>query len=109
MAEEGNIEADLEGPVSPPRVNGELVFAAPWERRIFGLTVAACRSGALDWEGFRAGLIARIARDEARPYWENWAAALQDVLEHDSIVTRAEIDDHLRELTLRPAGFDHHA
>ena len=33
--------------VSPPRNNGEIVFAAPWERRAFGLTVAcAARSAA---------------------------------------------------------------
>ena len=26
------IDNDLEGPISPPRDNGEIVFAAPWER-----------------------------------------------------------------------------
>ncbi|WP_319457868.1 MULTISPECIES: SH3-like domain-containing protein [unclassified Mycobacterium] len=107
--EPASIDADLEGPISPPRDNGELVFSAPWERRVFGLTVAVCRSGACDWEGFRAGLIARIAHDESRPYWENWAAALQDVLERDAVVTRADIDNRHRELSSRRAGFDHHA
>ena len=43
MAEQAEIDADLEGPVSPPRDNGEIVFAAPWERRLFGVTVALCR------------------------------------------------------------------
>ena len=68
---DGDIDADLIGPVSPPRDNGEIVFDAPWERRVFGLTVAACRSGACDWERFRQRLIARIAEDEARPYWQS--------------------------------------
>ena len=48
-----SLDAELEGPASPPRDNGEIVFAAPWERRVFGLTVAACRSGVFDWETFR--------------------------------------------------------
>ncbi len=41
MATEASaIDADLDGRLSPPRDNGELVFAAPWERRAFGLTMA---------------------------------------------------------------------
>ena len=79
-ADSASLDADLVGPVSPPRDNGEIVFAAPWERRVFGLAVAACRSGACDWETFRTRLIARIAEDDARPYWQSWASALEDVL-----------------------------
>ena len=103
-----NLEADLEGPLSPPRDNGEMVFAAPWERRVFGLTVVACRSGACNWEAFRTRLIARIAEVDARPYWQNWAAALEDVLERAAVLTASELDDRHRELLFRPAGFDHH-
>ena len=108
MAELPSIAADLDGSLSPPRLNGELVFAAPWESRVFGLTLAACRSGALDWEGFRAGLIARIARDDARPYWQNWASALQDALDQAAVVTRGELVARVQELSSRSAGFDHH-
>ena len=43
-------ELDRDGPAAPPRRNGELVFAAPWERRLFGVTMAltsaACSPGA---------------------------------------------------------------
>ena len=42
--------------------------------------VALCRSDACEWEDFRQRLIARIAEAETRPYWESWAAALEDVL-----------------------------
>ena len=30
---------DAEGPAAPPRSNGELVFEAPWEARLFGVTM----------------------------------------------------------------------
>ena len=108
-ADTPSVDADLEGPLSPPRDNGEIVFATPWERRVFGLTVAACRSGAFDWEAFRQRLIRRIADDELRPYWRSWAAALEDVLETTGILARGELDDRHREFSTRPAGFDHHA
>ena len=61
---------DLTGVLSPPRANGQLVFAAPWERRAFGVTLAACRAGAFTWDAFRDRLIARIAEDPDRPFWE---------------------------------------
>jgi hypothetical protein len=107
MADLRDIDADLDGPVSPPRDNGEIVFGAPWERRVFGLAVVACRSGACDWEGFRQRLIAHIAADETRPYWHSWAAALEDVLEHTAVLARGEVDDRFTQLLTRPAGFDH--
>jgi hypothetical protein len=108
-AETPSIDADLVGPVSPPRENGEIIFAAPWERRVFGLAVAACRSGVCDWEAFRQRLICRIADDDRRPYWQSWAAALEDVLEDTAVLTPGELDEHHHELLRRPAGFDHHA
>lgn len=107
MAEAPAIDSDLEGPLSPPRDNGEFVFAAPWERRVFGLTIALCRSQASDWESFRQRLIARIAEDGARPYWQSWAAALEDLLAGTSMLTPTELDARQRELRARPPGHDH--
>ena len=109
MPDTARIDDDLEGPVSPPRNNGEIVFNAPWERRVFGLTVTLCRSQAFEWERFRRRLIARISADDARPYWENWAAALEDVLAGTATVTQAELDARHREMLVRPPGHDHHA
>jgi nitrile hydratase accessory protein len=108
MGESVGIDADLEGPVSPPRDNGEIVFAAPWERRVFGLTVALCRSDACEWESFRRRLIRRIAEDETRAYWKSWAAALEDVLAETSTLDRAELDARQQEFLARPPGDDHH-
>lgn len=107
MVEAPGIDADLEGLVSPPRDNGEIVFEAPWERRVFGLTVALCRSGACEWESFRQRLIARIAEDEARPYWTSWAAAFEDVLAEAANLAPAELDARQQMLLARPPGHDH--
>ncbi len=98
---------DLGGPISPPRTNGEIIFDAPWERRVFGLTLALCHSGQCDWETFRQRLIRRIADDGARPYWRSWAAAFEDVLAGSSMVTRSELDARHLELLHRPPGHDH--
>jgi nitrile hydratase accessory protein len=107
MFDKPGINADLEGPASPPRDNGEIVFGAPWERRAFGLAVALCRCGACEWEAFRGQLIRRIAEDPARPYWKSWAAALEDVLAQTSELTPAELDARHQSLLERAAGHDH--
>lgn len=61
-----------------PRRNGELAFDAPWQNTVFALAAAvvefACGG---DREPFRRQLIAAIAADPSRPYWESWTAALE--------------------------------
>jgi hypothetical protein len=100
-----DIDADLEGLVSPPRDNGEIVFAAPWEQRVFALTVALCRSQVIEWEGFRQSLIRHIADAPDVPYWQTWADALEDALA--GTVSRTELAARRHELLTRPAGHDH--
>jgi nitrile hydratase accessory protein len=51
---------DPDGPGALPRSNGELVFDAPWQGRLFGLVVHLCRSGAFEWDEFKVHLIAAI-------------------------------------------------
>jgi nitrile hydratase accessory protein len=101
------IDTDLESSVSPPRDNGEIVFAAPWERRVFGITIALCRSGRCDWESFRQRLIARIGEDEARSYWNSWAAALEDVLARTATLESPDLDARYEAFLARPHGHDH--
>ena len=52
------------GSAAPPRANGELVFEAPWESRIFGLTLALFEDGRFEWQEFQSHLIEAIARHE---------------------------------------------
>jgi Nitrile hydratase beta subunit, N-terminal len=53
-------------------------------------------------------LIRRIAEDESRPYWESWAAALEDILAETDTLARAEVDVRQQEFLARPPGHDHH-
>ena len=55
------LDLDVEGPAAPPRSNGELVFAEPWEGRAFGLTLALVHGGTISYETFRTALIERIS------------------------------------------------
>ena len=75
---------DSSGPAAPPRDNGELVFAAPWESRAFGLALALNEAGLIDWEDFRQALIREIGDWEAAhpsgagwSYYECWLRALE--------------------------------
>lgn len=96
----------LEGPAAPPRDNGELVFAEPWESRAFGMAVTLHAAGAFDWEVFQAALIRRIAASTGPwSYYREWLGALEDVL--SDTVTPAEIDTRAESLAHRPAGHDH--
>jgi Nitrile hydratase beta subunit len=108
VTEQSRLDADLNGAISPPRDNGEIVFDAPWERRLFGLTVAVCRSDACEWETFRQRLIQRIADDETRPYWLSWAAAFEDILFDTATLMPAELDARHHQLLEHPPGHDHH-
>ncbi|MDT7741559.1 MAG: hypothetical protein QOE59_637 [Actinomycetota bacterium] len=93
---------DVDGPAAPPRANGELVFAAPWESRAFGLVLTLVDAGRCTYEDFRRRLVARIGEDPDRPYYESWLAGLEDVLgglvDEAALVARAavlrEVDDH---------------
>ena len=71
----------MDGPAALPRANGEIVFDAPWQGRVFGLAVAVVQRQGLDWDEFRQRLIAAIADAPGRPYWESWTAALESLVD----------------------------
>jgi len=104
---------DAMGPAAPPRQNGELAFAAPWESRLFGLTMALHQAGVFHWDEFREHLIAAIAEWERRPergewrYYERWQVALERLLAARKLCTPAELARRTRALAARPAGHDH--
>jgi nitrile hydratase accessory protein len=105
------LQLDIEGPGAPPRSNGELVFAAPWESRAFGLAMALHDGGLFEWEPFRQQLIAAVARAEAAggefSYYRCWLEALQTLLDTEGLVDLASVDERTAELACRPAGHDH--
>ena len=67
-----------------PRQNGELVFEAPWQGRVLAMAVAVVDALDLEWDDFRRRLIAAIADDPDRPYYESWTLALEGVV-HDHL------------------------
>ncbi len=91
-----------------PRLNGELVFKAPWESRAFGVAIALHDAGAIDYEVFRERLIAEIAGhaeehgagEDGGDYYLRWLEALQQLLVEQKIVSEAEIAE-------RAAGIAH--
>lgn len=106
------LQLDVEGPAAPPRSNGELVFAAPWESRAFGLAMALHDGGLFEWEAFRRQLITAVARAEKAggdfSYYRCWLEALQTLLDTEGLIDLAAVEDRTAELACRPDGHDHH-
>lgn len=111
----GTVVLDVDGSASPPRDNGELVFAEPWESRAFGMAVTLADAGAFTWDAFRERLIARIARWEAEHgvddlsfrYYVCWLGALEDMLVDTGEIAGDEVAARSATLAARPAGHDH--
>ncbi|HEX3962656.1 MAG TPA: nitrile hydratase accessory protein [Trebonia sp.] len=108
------VPLDIDGPAAPPRSNGELVFAEPWESRAFGMAVSLSEAGAFTWPQFQAALIARIGAWESAPapdkpwnYYQLWLAALEDVLVGLGAVSAGEVAARTQALAHRPPGHDH--
>ena len=95
-----------DGPEAVPRLNGELVFNAPWESRAFGVAIALHDAGAIDYEMFRARLIAEIAEkaqeqgtgEDGGAYYEWWLDALQQVLIEQELVSEAELGERTADI-----------
>jgi nitrile hydratase accessory protein len=108
------LQLDVDGPAAPPRSNGELVFAEPWEGRAFGLTMALVHGGTVEYETFRTALVARIQTWEADPpagepfrYYRCWLEALEQLLGRSGLVSVEEVRERSVEFAARPAGHDH--
>ena len=103
---------DIEGPAAPPRLNGELVFDAPWEGRSFAMAMALVEGSHFSWDDFRDHLIAAVQRWESDPvgeyrYYERWQEALESIVSELEIVAEPEVDELAAAYAARPAGHDH--
>ena len=115
-------EADGDSPAAPPRANGELVFTAPWQSRLFATTMRLWEQERFEWDTFRDGLIAEIAAHEAElgfdrdhpadgevaaadpryDYWGCWLRALEGVLSGLALVSAPELAVRGEEIAARP-------
>jgi cobaltochelatase CobN len=98
------VVANMSGREAAPRKNGELVFQAPWEGRIFGMAVALHHGGLYGWKDFQQSLIARIAAAEAlgepSGYYERWLASFETLLAERGLVTPEELAERTEEFEL---------
>jgi nitrile hydratase accessory protein len=108
------VELAITGPAAPPRSNGELDFEAPWESRLFGMTMALYEGKRFEWSEFQRRLITAVQRweadhpeGEAYRYYERWAEALESLLDDRGIVAVRAIDARAIAMAARPAGHDH--
>jgi nitrile hydratase accessory protein len=94
-----------------PRENGELVFAAPWESRVFAMAVALHEQGLYDWDVFRDRLVAEIGAHDGEDggrYYERWLGAFERVLLDRDILGGAELEARTREVAHEnDHGHDH--
>ena len=114
---DGTVSAplDIEGPAAPPRSNGELVFAEPWESRAFGMAVSPVRGGRVHLAAVPGGAD-RPDRAPGRPHrprastgtttgtgWARWRTCWPTAAPccADEVTARA------RTLARRPTGHDH--
>jgi nitrile hydratase accessory protein len=81
----------MDGAVDPPRVNGELVFDAPWQGRACGLAVALTASLGIEWDCFRQELVAAVGEDPGRAYYESWISALESLVVSVGITSAEEL------------------
>lgn len=102
MAASNRIE-DLSDDLAVPRRNGELVFTAPWEGRIFGMAVALSENDAFAWDAFRDRLISEIAAaeefGEGSSYYERWLASFERLLLETGVLAADELDARTAEFT----------
>ena len=88
--------ADMDEQVALPCQNGELVFAAPWEARAFGLAVALNERGMYEWRDFSQGLAMETASADRygllSSYYERWLATLEKLAIAKGLVTPEEIE-----------------
>ena len=106
---------DWDGPLSPPRRNGELVFDTLWESRVFGMTMTLYEHGVFVWDEFRDRLIATIAEwerthdthDPDYRYWDCWLRAFESLITDKGLCAPAALEARVAELAARPAGHDH--
>jgi hypothetical protein len=75
-----------------PSAGGEPVFAEPWQGRAFGLALDLVERSGWGWEPFRQQLIAAVAADPQRPYFESWVIAVETFALDAALVRQTELD-----------------
>ncbi|MCZ6644006.1 MAG: nitrile hydratase accessory protein [Gammaproteobacteria bacterium] len=104
--------SELGGIEQPPMANGELLFEAPWQGRVFGMARALSEAGLYTWDEFREYLIKAIAgwereSDSDYAYYDHFLAALESLLADKGLVPSGPLEARCSEFRNRPHGHDH--
>lgn len=102
----------LSGALAPPMVNGEAVFEAPWQGRVFGMAHALADAGLFSWDEFRACLIEEIGQWDRTgsgeyAYYDHFQRALERLLVARGLVAADVLETRSTVLAARPHGHDH--
>lgn len=102
----------LDGVLAPPLENGEAVFEAPWQGRVFGMAQALAAAGVFSWDDFRARLIVELAGrapdgDGAFEYYAHFQRALERTLRELDVIPGGLLAARAAVLAARAADHDH--
>lgn len=101
---------ELTGDLAPPMANGEVIFDAPWQGRVFGIARSLSDAGYYTWDEFRAYLIDALREvDDSSEfvYYTHFQQALEALLQDKNIVLEAELDQRATDFAARPHDHDH--
>ena len=100
--------------LAPPMANGDLLFDAPWQGRIFGIARVLCEQGHFPWVDFRESLTSRISdwdqthgEHDPYAYYGHFLAALTDLLSRKNLCDLSELSARDEVFRVRPHGHDH--
>jgi nitrile hydratase accessory protein len=110
-------ELPLPENLQPPMANGEVIFDAPWQGRIFAMAVALSEQGVFVWAEFQQCLIDAIALFDAKAdasveadqyqYFDHFQLALENLLAQKGVVLNAALNEREQAFADRPHGDDH--
>jgi len=70
-------------------------FSAPWEAKVFAMTLSAYDAGLFTWKDWAQTLGAELAKDApgapCKPYYEHWLAAFEKLLATKGITSFADL------------------
>ncbi|MET1414659.1 nitrile hydratase accessory protein [Roseibium sp. HPY-6] len=85
-------------PRLPLDQDGGPVFAAPWEARIFAMTVQAHEAGMFEWPEWAEHLSAELAKDgdhesASLSYYDHWLNAFENILNAKGVAGTGQLAD----------------
>ncbi len=105
---------ELSGELAPPMANGEVIFEAPWQSRVFGLARVLCEAGHFEWDEFRSQLIRSIdsweqsvSDKQSYEYFDRFLEALSILLTERGLCAKGELESRTQQFEARPHGHDH--